>query len=252
MTIFMRSLYLLLTSTFIFNVQAMHTSSAQVAQWAEKNKTPLVAGSIVAVGGVTAYYLESPKILVASVVGAGVYVACQTFCNDDEFQKRLKRISDQHDQIAGQCTRLNSDLDALLGHQKDITASTVEVSNAAVKVDDKITAMIQAVDKSLDTNFLQEAKKIPVVTEEIKMEVAKNIAMCNNIHTNAEKIKKEADAFDTALENLVRAGKEAEKALNKRMDDRAEHTNKLVAQGVADILELLEGYPAKEKLSDSY
>lgn len=252
MAIFMRSLYVLLTSTFIFNAQAMHTSSAQVAQWAEKNKTPLVAGSIVVVGGATAYYLESPKILVASVVGAGVYVACHSWCNDDEFQKRLQALSEQNAQIEDQYKILNSGIDALLKEQKNITASAVKVGGAAVKVDDKVTAMIQAVDQVLDTNFLQEAKNIPVVTEEVKSEVAKNVAMCNNIHAHAEEIKKEADAFDAALENLVRAGKEAEMGLSKRMNDRTERTSKLVAQGAADILKLLEDHSVQGKLSDSY
>lgn len=236
---------------FIVNVQAMHTSSAQVAQWAEKNKAPLVAGSIVAVGGVTAYYLASPKIFAASVVGAGVYVACHSLCND-EFQKRLQRLSEQNAQIKDQYKILNSGIDALLNEQKNITASAVEVGGAAVKVDDKVTVMIQAVDQVLDTSFLQKAKNMPIVADEIEVQVAKNIAMCNNIDADAEEIKKEADAFDTALQNLVRAGKGAEMALYQRVDERTKRTTTLVTQGAADILKLLDEHPVKVRLSDSY
>lgn len=253
MTIVMRLLSLLLISVFIFNIQAMHNVPTQVAQWAEENRTPIVAGSIVGVGGVTAYYLDSPKIFAASVVGAGVYVVCRSLCNDDEFQARLKIIAAQSSQIDGQYKILHSGVDELLKDQKNITASAVQLSGVAKDAKEKISQMVQAVDSSLDVSFLQAATTLPVVVGKTKEEFAKNVSMCNNISANAVEFKKEANAFNAALESFAQVGQKSEEALARCIHKRTARTVKLIDEGTADILKLLDNSSVSgAKLSGSY
>lgn len=251
---------MLLMFASVFSMRAMGTSSERVSRWTQEHQTALVAGSIVGVGGATAYYFESPKIFGASVVGAGVYVACRSFYSDDAFQARLKALVQQSGQINAQYKVLDSGLDNLLQGQRDVTASMVQLSDAAQRVEGKVSELSDKVKKLPDASFLHDITALPQSVEEVQTDIAKNVAICNNIGKQVESAKEDAQSLRTNLQgvhallaHLSEIGKQAGDLRRQHMNERAARTEQIAQQETAEILKLIKDQsPAGGKLSGSY
>lgn len=257
-------LFMLLISLYVCNTSAMHSLPAHAAQWsewAEKNKTPIVvAGSIMGVGGAAAYYFKSHTILAASVVSAGAYVVYESVCNDDEFQERLKLLSEQNKQIDEQYKRLGSGLDEWLAKQKKVIECADELCEATQSLNQATSNLMNKINELPDTTFLRDVQTLPQNVKKVKDDIDNNVAMCNNVDKNIEKVQKDArdlrvglNKLNPLLVRLSEIGKQAGDLLEQHMSESAVSTERMVNQETAEILKIIEKQsPAGDKLSGSY